>query len=590
MSGIVGKSQTQRDQHVLSGLLKRARKSGYLDLNNHDFTEVPSAVWRINVDAPEEAQKDVCFAVTEQWWEQTDLVKLLLPFNCLSKLHEDIRLLPALTILDVHENQLVELPSALWELENLQRLNLSHNKLSSLPEQICGLYNLRSFQLQFNNLRQLPDGIGMLAQLEELDLSHNQLTLLPPTLGNLKNLVRLSIASNSLKSLPPEISGMKALQELNVTQNCLDFVPEELGTLPNLQMLFLQQNQLSSVPRLGCTKLKELHVGNNRICTLHKEQLETLTSLNVLDLRDNQLEALPSEIDLLHSLQRLDLSNNSLSSLPSSLGTLNKLHSLTLQGNPLRSVRRDIISRGTQGILKYLRSRIEEPKDASGIGEGAGLALLSEPHLDRHFITTLKTLMFSNKQAAEVSDEVFDAAAKATITTANFSRNMLTEIPSRIAELKDSVIDVNFGFNKIDNLSPAFTSLVLLTHVDLRNNRLSSLPSEMEALVCLQCITISFNRFTVWPPVLYRLFALETVLANDNHISEIDAVALQRLPNLATLDLRNNDIQHVPPALAHCPVLRALLIGGNPFRTPRPAIIAKGTAAVLDYLRSRIGD
>uniref|UniRef100_A0A8C4QI28 Leucine rich repeat containing 40 n=1 Tax=Eptatretus burgeri TaxID=7764 RepID=A0A8C4QI28_EPTBU len=419
----------------------------------------------------------------------------------------------------------------------------SHNKLSSLPEQTCGLYNLRSFQLQYNHLQQLPDGIGMLVQLEELDLSHNQLISLPPTLGKLQNLIRLSVASNSLKSLPPEMSGMKALQELNITQNCLDFVPEELGTLPSLQMLLLQQNQLSSLPRLGCTKIKELHVGNNRICTLHKEQLETLSSLNVLDLRDNQLEALPSEIDLLQDLQRLDLSNNSLSSLPSSLGTLNKLHSLALQGNPLRSVRRDIIS-------------VVVHKPANIMSKNSNVQNIS---------------CSSNKQAAEVSDEVFDAAARATITTADFSQNMLTEIPSRIAELKDSVVDVNFGFNKIENLSPAFTSLVLLTHLHL------SFPN-------------LHLRFTVLPPVLCRLFALETVLASDNHISEIDAVALQRLPHLATLDLQNNDIQHVPPALAHCPVLRSLLIGGNPFRTPRPAIVAKGTAAVLDYLRSRIPD
>lgn len=33
---------------------------------------------------------------------------------------------------------------------------------------------------------------------------------------------------------------------------------------------------------------------------------------------------------------------------------------------------------------------------------------------------------------------------------------------------------------------------------------------------------------------------------------------------------------------------RTLLLEGNPFRTPRAAILAKGTAAVLEYLRSRI--
>ena len=33
---------------------------------------------------------------------------------------------------------------------------------------------------------------------------------------------------------------------------------------------------------------------------------------------------------------------------------------------------------------------------------------------------------------------------------------------------------------------------------------------------------------------------------------------------------------------------RQLQLGGNPFRTPRAAILAKGTAAILDYLKDRI--
>jgi len=33
---------------------------------------------------------------------------------------------------------------------------------------------------------------------------------------------------------------------------------------------------------------------------------------------------------------------------------------------------------------------------------------------------------------------------------------------------------------------------------------------------------------------------------------------------------------------------RTLLLEGNPFRTPRAAVLARGTAAVLEYLRGRI--
>lgn len=33
---------------------------------------------------------------------------------------------------------------------------------------------------------------------------------------------------------------------------------------------------------------------------------------------------------------------------------------------------------------------------------------------------------------------------------------------------------------------------------------------------------------------------------------------------------------------------RSLQLNGNAFRNPRPAILAKGTLALLEYLRSRI--
>lgn len=58
-------------------------------------------MWRINVDPPEEAQQNLSFSAAERWWEQTDLTKLLLSSNKLQTISEDIKLLPALVVLDV---------------------------------------------------------------------------------------------------------------------------------------------------------------------------------------------------------------------------------------------------------------------------------------------------------------------------------------------------------------------------------------------------------------------------------------------------------------------------------------------------------
>ncbi|XP_017661020.1 PREDICTED: leucine-rich repeat-containing protein 40 isoform X3 [Lepidothrix coronata] len=551
---------------------------------------VPPHVWRINVDTPEEAQQNLSFGAADRWWEQTDLTKLILASNKLQSLSEDVQLLPALTVLDVHDNQLTSLPSALGQLENLQKLDVSHNKLQSLPEELLQLPRLRSLLLQHNELSHLPEGLGQLLSLEELDVSNNHLTDIPTSFALLVNLVRLNLACNQLKDLPADLSAMKSLRQLDCTKNYLETVPSKLATMASLEQLYLRKNKLRSLPEFpSCKLLKELHAGENQIEILNAENLKHLNSLSVLELRDNKIKSVPEEITLLQKLERLDLANNDISRLPYTLGNLPQLKFLALEGNPLRTIRRDLLEKGTQELLKYLRSKIQD--DGPGPSEEppvTAMTLPSQARVNMHAITSLKLLEYSEKQAAEIPEEMFDAVGTNPVATVNFSKNQLKEVPPRIVELKDSVCDVNLGFNKISSISLELCRLHKLTHLDLRNNILTSLPQEMEALTRLQIINLAFNRFKVFPSVLYHLPALETILLSNNQVGSIDPVQLKGMDRLGTLDLQNNDLLHVPPELGNCENLRTLLLEGNPFRTPRAAILAKGTAAVLEYLRSRI--
>ncbi|XP_039238968.1 leucine-rich repeat-containing protein 40, partial [Pipra filicauda] len=551
---------------------------------------VPPHVWRINVDTPEEAQQNLSFGAADRWWEQTDLTKLILASNKLQSLSEDVQLLPALTVLDVHDNQLTSLPSALGQLENLQKLDVSHNKLQSLPEELLQLPRLRSLLLQHNELSHLPEGLGQLLSLEELDVSNNHLTDIPTSFALLVNLVRLNLACNQLKDLPADLSAMKSLRQLDCTKNYLETVPSKLATMASLEQLYLRKNKLRSLPEFpSCKLLKELHAGENQIEILNAENLKHLSSLSVLELRDNKIKSVPEEITLLQKLERLDLANNDISRLPYTLGNLPQLKFLALEGNPLRTIRRDLLEKGTQELLKYLRSKIQD--DGPGPSEEppvTAMTLPSQARVNMHAITSLKLLEYSEKQAAEIPEEMFDAVGTNPVATVNFSKNQLKEVPPRIVELKDSVCDVNLGFNKISSISLELCRLHKLTHLDLRNNILTSLPEEMEALTRLQIINLAFNRFKVFPSVLYHLPALETILLSNNQVGSIDPVQLKGMDRLGTLDLQNNDLLHVPPELGNCENLRTLLLEGNPFRTPRAAILAKGTAAVLEYLRSRI--
>ncbi|KPP73196.1 hypothetical protein Z043_107735 [Scleropages formosus] len=580
----------EKEPPVPYGLLKAARKSGQLNLSGRGLTEVPQSVWRLNIDTPQEAQENISFGGADRWWEQTDLTKLLLSSNKLEVLSEDVRLLAALVVLDVHDNQLTALPKSIGELQNLQKLTLSHNKLRELPEELWELKNLRSLQLQQNLLEHLPQGVGELTALDDIDLSDNQLTEVPDSLGNLSNLVKLNLSHNKLKGLPLGISGMKNLRLLDCTRNHLESVPPVLAQMTSLEQLYLRHNKLCFLPELSsCKMLKELHVGNNQIEMVEARQLKHLSALSVLELRDNKVKTLPDEITLLESLERLDIANNNISSLPCALGNMPKLKILALEGNPLRTIRRDLLIKGTQELLKYLRSRIQEQPDVKTEQDShTAMTLPSQAKINVHAIKTLKTLDYSGKQEASVPDDVFDAVGSDPVSVVNFSKNELSAVPPRIIELKSTVSDINLGFNKLTSIPPDFSMLQNLAHIDFRNNLLVSLPEELEALSKLRSIILSFNRFKVFPNVLYQIRSLETILISNNQVGSVDPIKLKGLERLSTLDLQNNDIMQVPPELGNCTSLRALMLDGNPFRNPRAAIIAKGTDALLEYLRSRI--
>ncbi|XP_012876103.1 PREDICTED: leucine-rich repeat-containing protein 40 isoform X2 [Dipodomys ordii] len=421
------------------------------------------------------------------------------------------------------------------------------------------------------------------------DLSNNCLTTIPASFSSLSSLMRLNLSSNQLKSLPAEISRMKRLKHLDCNCNLLETIPPELAGMESLELLYLRKNKLRFLPEFpSCRLLKELHVGENHIEVLGADHLKHLNSILVLDLRDNKLKSVPDEIKLLQSLERLDLSNNDISSLPYSLGNLH-LKFLALEGNPLRTIRREILNKGTQEVLKYLRSKIrdDEPSQSDSRTETA-MTLPSESRVNVHSIITLKLLDYSDKQTALIPDEVFDSVKGNIITSINFSKNHLSEIPKRIVELKEMVSDVNLSFNKLSFISVELCMLQKLTFLDLRNNILNSLPEEMESLTRLQTINLSFNRFKTFPEVLYRIPTLETVLISNNQVGSLDPGKMKMMENLITLDLQNNDLLQIPPELGNCVNLRTLLLDGNPFRVPRAAILMKGTAAVLEYLRDRI--
>ena len=125
----------------------------------------------------------------------------------------------------------------------------------------------------------------------------------------------------------------------------------------------------------------------------------------------------------------------------------------------------------------------------------------------------------------------------------------LTEFPSAIYQLADS-----------------------LESLDLSGNQLSALPEDFTRLKKLRILFASNNAFTELPPVLGRMPQLEMVGFKACKIAEVPAQSLP--PLLRWLILTDNQIRQLPETLGQRPRLQKLMLACNQLRT-LPASLAQ---------------
>ncbi|GAU99513.1 hypothetical protein RvY_10505 [Ramazzottius varieornatus] len=122
--------------------------------------------------------------------------------------------------------------------------------------------------------------------------------------------------------------------QVDYSNRKLTRVPRELLEQEDIQLLTLRNNQLEILP---------------------VELFHQLRSLTWLDLRKNQLEEIPVEIGMLQDLRCLLLNDNLLISLPNELSFCESLVGLHLAGNPIQYPPEAVWRKGCAAILSFLR-------------------------------------------------------------------------------------------------------------------------------------------------------------------------------------------------------------------------------------------
>ncbi|XP_052102128.1 leucine-rich repeat-containing protein 27-like isoform X2 [Mytilus californianus] len=110
---------------------------------------------------------------------------------------------------------------------------------------------------------------------------------------------------------------------------------------------------------LELSQLEYLYLEGNELCSLPDDFFDKLPNLVWLDIRRNGLLRLPSVYTGRHqNLRNLLLEGNNLRSLPLELGLIKSLNGLNISGNPIEFPPGEIIEKGTNEILKFLREML----------------------------------------------------------------------------------------------------------------------------------------------------------------------------------------------------------------------------------------
>lgn len=219
------------------------------------------------------------------------------------------------------------------------------------------------------NLFQVKGGI--------LDISSRNLSSLSPSQVHLNGPVHtIRLANNDLTAFPVELlmhpNIRWNLRSLDMSHNpglhSTEYLQEELH-LPLLQSLYIVSTGLTTLDTLTtylkAPELKELNISCHRL-TGHIPWVRAwYPSLTTLLASDNWFESI--DVEAVRGLEVLDIRNNEVDSLPPKIGLFGnhgnksetgRLRSFECSGNKFRVPRLAVIERGTEAILKDLRRMI----------------------------------------------------------------------------------------------------------------------------------------------------------------------------------------------------------------------------------------
>ncbi|CAH1173852.1 unnamed protein product [Phaedon cochleariae] len=433
-------------------------------------------------------------------------------------------------------------------LTKLRELELENCKLGRWPAgTLLGLRDLRNLSVRTHNtvwpamnLEFSRDSFLPVRQLDRLDLSCNNIWSFPESLFcPLINLIALNVSENRLQDVSDLGFREKApgLPQPLISVSELDHHPHTETTLASpcsldIQVLDTSFNHFVLIPAHGFSilrRLRELYIHNNEISMVADKALSGLKSLQIFDMSNNKVVALPSELfkDSVGSIKEIYLQNNSISVLaPGLFANLEQLLALDLSRNLLNSawINADTFS----GLIR--------------------LVLLN---LSYNRITKLDPSFFRDLY---------------TLQILNLEHNSLETIPADTFAPMNNLHTLIISFNKITYLDAySLNGLYVLSLLALDNNLLEGIhPEAFRNCSSLQDLNLNGNLLKAVPLALKDMRLMRTVDLGENLISSLEDPGFRGMSNLYGLRLIGNKLQNITKRVfADLPALQILNLARN---------------------------
>nr|POE67007.1 tmv resistance protein n [Quercus suber] len=198
-----------------------------------------------------------------------------------------------------------------------------------MEENLGNLKGLKELDMSGTSIRDLPLSMEQLSRLIKLDLKNcKNLSSLPGAICSLTTLKSLTLSGClKLDNMPMNLGNLEGLEELDVSGTAIREAPSSIFCLKNLKILSFEGCKgLSSKSWSWKKSLNFLLMTKTPdLMGLVLPSVSGLCSLTRLNIRNCNLQAIPSDIGCLSSLEELDLSENNFVCLPESINQLSKL-------------------------------------------------------------------------------------------------------------------------------------------------------------------------------------------------------------------------------------------------------------------------